>query len=151
HRLTFTSVYDTPWFKDSHNFLAKNALGGWQLSGTYTVESGEWATPQSGVDSNENGDTAADRAIINTGGVAGTSSAVTGIDKNGSPIVASGAAATTCTVGGAKVTGAGCTVAYVANNPNAQFIMAGLGAYANSGRNILQTPRINNIDFTIAK
>jgi hypothetical protein len=147
NRLTFTSVYDTPWFKDSRNFLVKNALGGWQLSGTYTVESGEWATPQSGVDANENGDSAADRAIINTSGVPGTSSAVTGIDRTGSPI----ASATTCTVAGVKVTGAGCTVAYVATNPNAQFIAAGLGAYANSGRNILQTPRINNIDFTIAK
>ncbi len=151
HRLTFTSVYDTPWFKDSHNFLVKNALGGWQASGTYTVESGEWATPQSGVDSNENGDTAADRAILNTSGVPGTSSGVTGIDRTGSPIVASGSGATICTVAGAKVTGAGCTVAYVATNPNAQFIAAGLGAYANSGRNILQTPRINNIDFTLAK
>jgi hypothetical protein len=151
NRLTFTSVYDTPWFKDSRNFLVKNALGGWQLSGTYTVESGEWATPQSGVDSNQNGDSAADRAIINANGVPGTSSAVTGIGSNGSPIVTSGAAATTCTVAGAKVTGAGCTVAYVATNPNAQFIAAGVGAFANSGRNILQTPRINNIDFTIAK
>ena len=42
-------------------------------------------------------------------------------------------------------------MAYVATNPNAQFIAAGVGAYANSGRNILQTPRIDNIDFTLAK
>jgi hypothetical protein len=128
NRLTFTSVYDTPWFKDNRNWLVKNTLGGWQASGTYTVESGEWATPQSGVDSNQNGDAAADRAIINPSGVAGTSSAVTPL-KNSS----------------------GATVAYLATNPTAQFIAAGVGAYANSGRNILQTPRINNIDFTIAK
>ena len=45
----------------------------------------------------------------------------------------------------------GATVAYLATNPNAQFILANVGAYANSGRNILSTPRINNIDLTIAK
>ena len=128
NRFTFTALYDTPWFKDHKNFLVKNALGGWQLSGTYTVESGEWATPQSGVDSNQNGDSAADRAIINTAGVPGTSSAVTALKNT-----------------------AGATVAYLATNPTAQFIAAGVGAYANSGRNILATPRINNIDFTIAK
>src|SRR5207245_402621 len=46
---------------------------------------------------------------------------------------------------------AGATVAYLAANPGAQFIQAGVGAFANSGRNILPTPGINNIDFTISK
>jgi len=46
---------------------------------------------------------------------------------------------------------AGSVVAYVANNPNAQFIRPGLGALANGGRNNLQTPGTNNIDLGIYK
>jgi hypothetical protein len=94
----------------------------------YTVESGEWATPQSGVDTNQNGDSAGDRVILNTAGVPGTSSDVTALKNS-----------------------RGDTVAYLANNPNAQFIRAQIGAFATSGRNILATPRINNIDFNIVK
>jgi hypothetical protein len=128
HRFTYTSLYQTKWLSDSKNWFVKNAIGNWELSGTYTLESGEWATPQSGIDANQNGDSAADRAIINPNGVAGTSSATTALKNT-----------------------AGATVAYLATNPNAQFILANVGAYANSGRNILATPRINNIDLTIAK
>jgi len=42
-------------------------------------------------------------------------------------------------------------VGYVANNPNAQYIQAGLGALATAGRNTAQTPRINNWDMTVVK
>ncbi len=128
HRFTFTSVYDTPWFHNNEHAIVRNVLGNWELAGTYTAESGEWATPQSGTDSNQNGDAAGDRVILNTSGTPGTSSGVTAL-KNST----------------------GATVAYLANNPDAQFILAGIGAFATSGRNILLTPGINNIDFTIAK
>ena len=128
HRFTFTSIYETPWMSNHNNPFVRNILGKWQLSGTYTAESGEWATPQSGVDSNQNGDAAADRVILNTSGTPGTSSDVTALKNT-----------------------AGATVAYLANNPSAQFIRAQVGALATSGRNILATPAINNIDFTLAK
>ncbi len=128
HRFTLTGIYDTPFFRQSQNAIARNVLGGWQLSGTYTAETGEWATPQSGTDSNQNGDAAADRSIINPNGTPGTSSGVTAL-KNTS----------------------GATVAYLAQNPNAQYILAGIGAFATGGRNTLMTPGINNIDFTLAK
>ena len=128
HRFSFTTLYDTPWLSHHKNALIRNAAGNWQLSGAYTVESGEWATPQSGVDTNQNGDSAADRVILNTSGVPGTSSGVTAL-KNSS----------------------GATVAYLANNPTAQFIQAQIGAFATSGRNILATPRIDNVDFSIVK
>jgi len=128
HRFTFSSVYDTPWFSKDKNPFLRNTLGNWEFSGTYTAESGEWATPQSGVDSNQNGDAAGDRVILNPNGTAGVGSAVTALKNT-----------------------AGATVAYLANNPSAQFIAAGVGSFANSGRNILATPMINNIDFTIAK
>ena len=45
----------------------------------------------------------------------------------------------------------GATVAYVANNPNAQYIKAGLGTFPNVGRNSIATPWQNNWDFAILK
>ena len=45
----------------------------------------------------------------------------------------------------------GATVAYLAVNPNAQYIRAQVGAFATTGRNTLITPGIHNVDFTIAK
>src|SRR5260370_38430820 len=85
-------------------------------------------TTQSADDANLNGDAAGDRVIINTNGTPGTSSDVTAL-KNSS----------------------GGTVAYLANNPNAQFIRAQKGAFANSGRNIVAGRGINNWDFNVAK
>ena len=46
---------------------------------------------------------------------------------------------------------AGDTVAYLANNSNARYIVAGRGAMATTGRNTLPTRHINNLDFTLVK
>lgn len=127
-RLTLTWISEAPWFAGDKNWWKRNVIGNYQLSGTYTAESPEWATPQSGVDSNQNGDAAADRAIVNPSGIAGTSSDVTAL-KNSS----------------------GATVGYLAVNPNAQFIRAQVGALANSGRNVLETRGINNWDVSVNK
>jgi hypothetical protein len=108
-----------------------------------TFESGEKATVLSGLDSNLNGDPAADRSIINLNGVANTSSLVTPLLR-------------TCTAGfnpdGSCVTpDAQRIVGYLATNPSAQYIQAGLGALPNAGRNTLLLPPIQNLDFTIFK
>jgi hypothetical protein len=79
------------------------------------------------VDSNLNGDSVADRTIVNPAGTANVGSGVTPISRNGD------------------------VVAYVANNPNARYITAGLGAYANGGRNTFSLDPINNIDFSLRK
>lgn len=42
-------------------------------------------------------------------------------------------------------------VGYLAANPNAQYIQTGVGALSNAGRNTLQLPAINNLDFSIFK
>ena len=42
-------------------------------------------------------------------------------------------------------------VAYVANNPSAQYIQAGTGALANSPRNTVALPHTNNMDLTAVK
>ena len=133
HRFTFTPIYEFRPFKTS-NWMMKNVIGNWNLSGTYTYESPEYATVQSGLDSNLNGDSAGDRTIINAAGQANLGSGVSGYSA-----------------AGVKTTNAAQIVAYVANNPNARYIVAGSGAISNSGRNTFPLHPINNIDANVKK
>jgi len=127
-RLTVSWLWEMPWYKSSQNKFAKNVIGGWRLVGTYTAETGELATAESGVDSNLNGDNAGDRTYINPAG---------------NPNLGSGIKALTNTKGQ--------TVAYLALNPNAKYIEAGPGVYPNAGRNTLKMPGINNFDVSLGK
>jgi hypothetical protein len=127
-RFTMTGVWDAPWFAHSSNWLERNLIGNVSFAGTYTAESPEYATVQSGTDSNLNSDTAGDRAIINPAGDAHLGSSVT-------PLLNS----------------AGETVGYLANNPDARYIKAGPGAFPNGGRNTLPLRGINNFDLSAVK
>lgn len=127
-RLSFTWLYEAPWFKKDQSWVKRNVLGNYQIAGTYIVESPQYGTPQSAVDSNQNGDAAGDRVIVNPAGTPGTSSDVTVLKNT-----------------------AGATVGYLAMNPNAQFIRAQVGAFATSGRDILATRGINNWDISVSK
>ena len=102
---------------------------------------------QSGIDSNLNGDSAGDRSIINTSGVANTGTGVTGYGPSGSPV----SSTTTCTVSGVAYKGNNCIVGYVANSSTAQYIVAGAGALANGGRQTIATKPINDFDVQIKK
>lgn len=128
HRLSISGIYDLPFFRTSSNRFVRSVFGGFSFAGTYTYETGERVTVLSGIDSNLNGDAAGDRAIINPSGVKNTSSVVTALTNT-----------------------AGKTVGYLATNPNAQYIQAGLGARATAGRNTLRLPAINNVDFSVSK
>lgn len=135
HRFVSSVIYDVPWFRTSEHRLARMLLGGFSLAGTFTAESGEKATVLSGTDSNLNGDSAPDRTIINPAGIKGTGSDVMPL----------------CRIAACGTAGAGDVVGYLALNPNAQYIKAGFGAVANAGRNTLQLPGINNVDFSVFK
>jgi len=139
-RLTITPIYDFKPFQNK-SWLMKNVVGNWNISFTYTAQSPEYATVQSGVDANLNGD-ALDRSIINPAGATGTGSAVVGYTATGQQVPAG----TSCSSGACKN-----IVAYVATNPNARYITAGLGALSNSGRNTLPLDAINNWDAQIRK
>ncbi|HVG37832.1 MAG TPA: carboxypeptidase regulatory-like domain-containing protein [Pyrinomonadaceae bacterium] len=128
HRFVFSGLYDLPFFNNSSNGFVKTVLGGFRFAGTLTFESGQKATVLSGIDSNLNGDAAGDRSIINPAGVEGTGSTVTALTNSSGQIVG-----------------------YLADNPNAQYIRAGLGAVTTAGRNTLQMPGINNLDFSVFK
>jgi Carboxypeptidase regulatory-like domain/TonB dependent receptor len=132
-RFTFTPFYDFRPFKDG-NWMMKNIVGNWNVSGTYTYESPEYATVQSNIDSNLNGDSAGDRVIVNPAGAANVGSDVTGYNALGQVATSSGS-----------------IVAYVANNPGARYIVAGSGAIANSGRNTFPLHPIDNIDLSLKK
>ena len=128
HRFVSSFIYELPWFARNDNRFVRGVFGGVNFAGTFTAESGERATVLSGIDSNLNGDAAADRAIRNPNGVRGTGSTVT-----------------------ALLNSTGKVVGYLADNPNAEYIRAGSGAVSNSARNTLQLPGINNLDFSIFK
>ncbi|HLK21751.1 MAG TPA: hypothetical protein VKT81_22535, partial [Bryobacteraceae bacterium] len=132
-RFTLTPFYDFRPFQNG-NWMMKNIVGNWNVSGTYTYETPEYATVQSNVDSNLNGDSAGDRVIVNPAGSAKIGSGVTGYNALGQVASSSGS-----------------IVAYVANNPNARYIVAGAGALANGGRNTFPLHPINNIDLSVKK
>jgi hypothetical protein len=155
HRFTMAVVYDEPFFKNGNAFT-RNVFGNWEIAPIYTYQTGEWATAQSGVDANLNGDQAGDRTITNPAGVGVTGSGV-------APLCRSSIPTADCTLANANNfkakdpnTGviydvADNLVGYSALNPSAKYIQAYLGALANTGRNTILTPPTNNFDATAIK
>jgi hypothetical protein len=131
-RLTFSPSYDFKMFQN-RNWVMKNLISNWNLTGTYSYQSPEYATVQSGVDSNLNGDSAGDRTIINPAGAANTGTGVTGYNSAGQASTGND------------------IVAYVANNSSARYVVAGKGALANGGRNTLALLPIDNVDLSLLK
>ena len=128
HRFTMTWVYEAPWHQKSRRWFLKNLLGNWVLSGMYTAESPQYATVQSGLDSNRNLDGATDRVVINPNGA----------DRIGSDVTA-------------LTNSDGQVVGYLADNPNARYVKAGPGVHPNGGRNTLPLRGINNLDVSVSK
>jgi hypothetical protein len=135
HRLTLTALYDVPFYKTSSSWFLKNLLGNWEVAPIYTYESPEYATVQSAVDSNLNGDPAPDRVMINPAGVGKTGTDVTPINASGTAVPM----------------GDPTTAAYVANDPTAKYVVAGYGTIPNAGRNTLPIRPINNVDLSLIK
>jgi hypothetical protein len=141
HRFTAEIVYDLPFFKQS-NFLMRNLAGNWELAPIYTYESGQFVTPQAGLDANLNGDSAGDRASINPLGKKNVGSGVT-------PFYNPALTATLC-----PDPTQGCSaslVGYSANNPDAYYVATASGAHATAARNMLPTPAINDLDLSALK
>ncbi|HYL37885.1 MAG TPA: carboxypeptidase regulatory-like domain-containing protein [Bryobacteraceae bacterium] len=137
HRFTFSPIYDWRPFKGG-SWLMRNVVGNWTISGTYTYQSPEFATVQSGIDSNLNNDSAGDRTIINPAGSASVGTGVT-------PYNAQGKVSGTASKPGPDV------VAFVANNSSARYVIAGAGALANGGRNTFSLKPTDNIDLGLTK
>ena len=127
-RFSMSWLYDTPWFSRNPNRILRHVLGNYTVSGTYIAESLMLATVQSGIDSNLNGDSAGDRVIVNPAGTDRTGSDATPLTNS-----------------------SGSVVAYLATNPDARYIVAQQGAYANGGRSTLPLRGINNFDLSFDK
>jgi hypothetical protein len=135
-RFTFAPVYDFKPFANG-SWLMKNLVGNWNITGSYTFQSPEYATVQSGVDSNNNLDTAGDRAVVNPAGQALLGTGVTGFNAAGQAVTDPNDSST--------------IVAYVANNPNARYVQAGAGVFANAGRNTYPLRRTDDVDLQLMK
>ncbi|MBS1839628.1 MAG: TonB-dependent receptor, partial [Acidobacteria bacterium] len=151
HKFAMSWVYDFPNISTSNGFV-KAVAHGWEVNGTYLLESGQPVTALSGSDANANGDGAGDRTIFNAAGVGRTGTAVNAVcnanpggattvvgrdpNKKGHPWMCGAE-------DGANVVG------YVAIDPTARFVQAEVGTSANVGRNTISTPGINiwNMSF----
>ena len=140
-RITLQALYDIPFFKTSDSWLEKNVLGNWEFAPVYTFQSPEYATVQSGLDVNGNGDSAGDRTYINPAGVKGTGSTNIPLTNTAGAVVAY----LSCNVGGAGPT------CLTASSEVPQYVQAGQFSRPNAGRNTLALPRTNDLDFTISK
>jgi Carboxypeptidase regulatory-like domain len=141
HHFTLAWTYDLPKFSGNNAFMSK-VLGGWQINGIYLAESGQQITPQSGRDINQNFDSAGDRVFVNPSGSPNLGSDTNYVRRD--PVTG----ATSIT---AANPGAANTVGYVAINPNAKWIATRLGGVSNSGRNVVDTPGLNNWNLGVYK
>lgn len=135
HRFVASVNYDLPFFRNSESAFLRNVLGGYSINAIFQAQSGQPVTPLSGIDSNQNFDAAGDRTIFNPNGQPGTGSDVIAVDSSGRRVPL----------------GDPNTVAYVAVNPNAQYIRAGFLARANAGRNTLRSNGFNRTDAVLLK
>ena len=134
HKLSLSWLWNLPGVSRGNRFL--NLLTrGWQINGTYLVESGQPLTIISRRDLNGDFDTASDTAIENPQGRGQTGTDVNFVCRQGTEI---GIAVSSDRCGGpANVVG------YVARDPGARYIRGGTGAQTNMGRGTFLSPGIN--------
>ncbi len=153
HRASFTYVYEIPLFREQRGALGR-LLGGFQLSGVTTFESGVPFNVSNGVDADGIGGSGTDRPNINPAGQRGVR-AVPTVD-------------TRATVGGVANPNFGAITGYInpsaggaAIDPNTAYYIANPAYIAgapqsiprigNAPRNAERTPGIENFDFNILK
>ena len=132
HRFVLSSIYELPFMREQKGILG-NALGGWQLSGIYTIESGVPYTVVNGLDADGIGG-ANDRPDVNPNGQRGVRAVPDATsptkyvnpDLPGRPAIDPG------------------TAQYV-------VLAANIGRTGNAGRNTERTPGQNNFNAVITK
>ncbi len=132
HRWTSGFVIESPFGRGRRwgsniNRFADYVVGGWQMSGIFTVESGQWFTPSQEFDTGNNGN----RSFC--GNCRTRPDYVPGQDPNAGP---------------RKVNPTDVTVKWF--NVNA-FQAAANGTIGNVGKNTIEGPGMGNIDASFAK
>ncbi|MGH9754970.1 MAG: carboxypeptidase regulatory-like domain-containing protein, partial [Blastocatellia bacterium] len=144
HRATFTYVYDLPFMREQRGALGR-IIGGWQLSGITTFESGVPFTVANGVDSNgfvgNN-----DRPDFNPNGQQG----VRAIPATADSPSLTGFVNPDVIIG---QTPKGANIFAPIDPATARYIglASGSGRTGTLGRNTERTKGINNFDFTVQK
>jgi hypothetical protein len=136
HKFALSWMYEIPKAPTENGFL-KTVAHGWQLNGTYLVQTGQPVTLLANSDANANGDAAGDRGILNPNGANRVGSAVDFVCAGPGGLTSIASFATGCAGGSSSVAG------YVATNPNARYIQAELGALPTLGRNSFESPGVN--------
>jgi len=144
HKLALSWIYELPRLSTGGGFLGTLA-NGWQWSGTYLAQTGQPVSILSGVDSNADGDSAGDRAILNAFGTGNTGTGVNLV------CAGAGGATSIAPTGADCVGGSGNVAGYVAQNPRARYVQAGMGARSTLGRNSFETPETNVWNMSLLK
>jgi hypothetical protein len=144
HKFAITWVYDFPNVHSENRFV-RGLAHNWEWSGSYLAQSGQPVTPLSNVDANANGDGAGDRTIINPAGVGLTGTTVQQVCNDGAGGATRVITSTSTACASSHVVG------YVAVNPTARFVQAGLGALANAGRDTVNSPGLNIWNMSLFK
>lgn len=142
HKLAISWTYELPKATMGNVFL-KKMFEGWQLNGAFILQSGQPITALSNADSNGNGDTAGDRAILNPKGSSNIGTDVGTVYMN--PTTGATCVLATCPAAFTQVIG------YYALDPTAKYVRAQTGTLTNTGRNTLESPGLNNWDFSLFK
>ncbi len=132
HRAVFTYVYALPFFREQHGVFGR-ALGGWEVSGITTFESGVPLTILNGVDSDGFSGSLSDRPNYNPKGIIGVRAVpnpnsptkYVNPDNNNAPIDPA-------------------TAEYIG-------LAANSGQSGNLGRNTFRTPGISDYDMNLVK
>jgi hypothetical protein len=143
HRASITYVYALPFMREQRGFAGR-VLGGWEVSGVTTFETGTPYTVTNGQDSNNFAGNN-DRPDYNPLGAPGTRAI---------PFVAT-AAANVCNApaGAVFYTTAPNAAGSCINPADAEFIgvLGGVGRTGNLGRNTERTRGLNNFDVNLTK
>lgn len=150
HRATFTYVIESPWFREQRGFVGK-LLGGFQISGVTTYETGSPYSVLNGFDSD--GTTGANRPNFNPNGQRGVR-AVPQVDANNfitgyiNPEVIIGR-----TTSGSPIfqTIDPNTAEFIVNPTYVPGLAGSVVRFGGLGRNTQRTPPINNTNLNLLK
>jgi len=121
----------------TENGALRTLLHGWQWNGTYLAQTGQPISVLANADANANADTAGDRAILNPAGIARLGTSVDYVCAGPGGLTSIAPIAAGCAGGSGSVPG------YIAQNPNARYVQAEVGAFPTVGRNTFESPGVN--------
>jgi hypothetical protein len=136
HKFALSWIYELPNV-DTENGLLKTLAHGWQWNGTFLAQTGQPISVLANADANANADTAGDRGILNPAGIARLGTSVDYVCAGPGGVTSVSPIATGCAGGSGNVAG------YLAQNPNARYVQAEVGAFPTVGRNTFESPGVN--------